>query len=396
MRTRLVFIAVMLLVAGATPPNVAAADAGAASLIVSAANTLDVARPSETIEIQAADIAKTLGVDDLRKIHVKDMKLAQEIVSQAIDMNDDLRHDLLIFQADLAPMETRRFTLTVGERQAWPAAKYKTYGRCSRERFDDFLWENDRVAHRMYGKALETWADEPLTSSTVDVWCKRTRRLVINDWLMVGEYHEDHGEGADFYSAGKSRGAGGSCIWENDKMACSRNYVQSRLIASGPIRIVFELAYEPWAIGRKTISEVKRVSLDAGSSFNRFESAYTEGRATDREILCAIGLKKAEGSALLASEAEGWLRTWEPIAKSNGNLGLALVFDKAQFVKTAESDGNHVVVLRLPANRTIAYYAGSAWDKSGDAADVAAWDANIQLFVKRLRAPIQVTLQPGR
>ena len=87
-----------------------------------------------------------------------------------------------------------------------------------RERRDDFAWENDRIAHRMYGKALETWAQEPLTSSAVDVWFKRTRRLVINDWYMVDDYHRDHGEGADMYSAGKSRGCGGNGIWDAGKL----------------------------------------------------------------------------------------------------------------------------------------------------------------------------------
>ncbi len=70
----------------------------------------------------------------------------------------------------------------------------------------------------MYGPALETWQAEPLTSSTVDVWCKRTSRLVINDWLMVDDYHRDTGEGADFYSAGKSRGAGGSGVWKDGRL----------------------------------------------------------------------------------------------------------------------------------------------------------------------------------
>jgi len=76
-----------------------------------------------------------------------------------------------------------------------------------RERRDDFAWENDRVAHRMYGAALETWVQEPLTSSGVDVWVKRTPRLVINDWYLVDDYHRDTGEGADLYSVGRTRGA---------------------------------------------------------------------------------------------------------------------------------------------------------------------------------------------
>ena len=78
-----------------------------------------------------------------------------------------------------------------------------------RERHDDFAWENDRVAHRMYGPDLEIWKKEPLTSSGIDVWVKRAKRLVVNDWYMTDDYHRDNGDGADFYSVSKSRGCGG-------------------------------------------------------------------------------------------------------------------------------------------------------------------------------------------
>ena len=35
---------------------------------------------------------------------------------------------------------------------------------------------------------------------------------------MVDDYHRDTGEGADFYSAGKSRGCGGSGLWRDGKL----------------------------------------------------------------------------------------------------------------------------------------------------------------------------------
>jgi len=78
----------------------------------------------------------------------------------------------------------------------------------ARERHDDFAFENDRVAHRMYGPALETWKADPLTSSGIDVWVKRTPRLVVNEWYQSDDYHRDNGDGADFYSVGPSRGCG--------------------------------------------------------------------------------------------------------------------------------------------------------------------------------------------
>jgi unsaturated rhamnogalacturonyl hydrolase len=374
----------------------AGAQPATAALTVTVTNDLDLPRPSETIEVPAAEIQKVLSANDLRKVRVRDERLKREILAQAIDMDRDVKPDLVVFQADLEPRETRSFTLTLGEPPTLKAADFKVYGRFSRERADDFLWENDLVAHRMYGRGLESWPPEPLTSSTVDVWCKRTRQLVINDWLMVDDYHADHGEGADFYSAGKSRGCGGSGLYEDDQLHASRNFTSSRVLAGGPIRLVFELTYEPWAIGRRVVSETKRVTLDAGSHFNRFESVYRHGLPIEREIVYAVGIKKSAGSTVFAEEGSGWLRTWEPVGQSNGNLGCAVVFDPARFVKMAETDLDRLVVLKAPQRGPAIHYAGSAWDRGGDTADVAAWEAHVKAFVKRLRSPVKVSFAPAR
>jgi len=68
-----------------------------------------------------------------------------------------------------------------------------------KERFDDFAWENDRIAQRVYGPALMTTSFGPLTSSAVDLWPKRTSRLIINDWYMADHYHVDMGDGAAIF-----------------------------------------------------------------------------------------------------------------------------------------------------------------------------------------------------
>ena len=146
-----------------------------------------------------------------------------------------------------------------------------------RERFDDFAWENDRIAHRVYGKALETWEGEPLTAAApIDIWSKRTSRLVVNDWYLADHYHEDTGEGADFYSAGLSRGCGGNGLWADDRLWTSRNFVNSRVLANGPIRVMFELTYEPFDVNGISVGEVKRITLDAGSQLDRFQSSYRQ------------------------------------------------------------------------------------------------------------------------
>src|SRR5580698_1358792 len=266
--------------------------AAAPAASVTVRNPIDLARPSETIVLDAAQLRAVLPVDDVRKVHVRAEGSDKDLLVQAVDTNDDGVFEQLLFQADFAPRQTRVFLLTVGDRQLALAPDYKTYGRFVRERRDDFAWENDRIAHRMYGKELETFPRDKLISSAVDVWTKRVRNLVINNWYMVDDYHKDHGEGADLYAAGATRGNGGTGIWQqNDLLYTSGNFRDSKVYAVGPIRVLFELTYDAWDAGGVKVSEKKRVSLDAGQNLDRFESWYTiAGNPTD--LTHAIGIRK--------------------------------------------------------------------------------------------------------
>src|SRR5205085_8814552 len=81
-------------------------------LTVTAVNKLKIPRQNETIELSASDLAP-LAEKDLMKLHVRDSS-GKEILSQAVDTDYDDYHkpDLLIFQADFAPNETKTFLVT--------------------------------------------------------------------------------------------------------------------------------------------------------------------------------------------------------------------------------------------------------------------------------------------
>ena len=302
----------------------------AAQLEVSATNKLSLARSSQTLEIQAKDLA-ALNAKNLNLIHVKD-STGKELVCQAIDSDGDALRtfDAVIFQADFGSGETKTFTLSVGAKQVYAKEQYKAFGRFVRERFDDFAWENDLIAHRTYGAALENWKGEPLSSSTIDIWSKRTPRMVISDWYLADDYHADHGEGADYYSAGVSRGCGGSGIWADDRLWVSRNFTRSNVLANGPIRVLFELEYAPISVSGVDVSETKRISLDAGQQFDRFECHYKPARPT--MLTAAAGLKKAEGEKLEVNAGQGWIAKWEKMAKNAGSQGLAVITTPEAFV----------------------------------------------------------------
>ena len=363
----------------------------APSATLTARNPVDLARPAETLVLGAAEIRAALGVEDPRLVHVR-AQGGGELLAQAIDENDDGRFDQLVFQADFEPGQARTFTLAAGGRHVYTRDQFRAYGRFVRERRDDFAWENDRTAHRMYGPALETWAQEPLTSSAVDVWLKRTSRLVINDWYMVDDYHRDHGEGADFYSAGRSRGCGGSGVWENGRLYPSANFRDSRVLANGPIRVMFELTYAAWDVAGRPVSELKRITLDAGQSLSRFESRYTVAPGTPLQH--AAGIKLHPQATKAFSKASGILRTWEPV-KDNGAFGCGVIVDPSGVVDTAEAEGNVLVVVAPPPAGPAVHHAGAAWDRGGHVPDVAAWDRYLDAAARRLRAPVELSITPG-
>ena len=355
-------------------------------LTVTAVNRLKIPRPQETIELTAKDLA-SLGEKDLLKIHVRDSS-GKELICQSVDTDYDeyRKPDIVIFQTDFAPNETKTFIVTAGNKREYKKEDFRAYGRFVRERFDDFAWENDRIAHRTYGKALITWKGEPLTSSAIDIWSKRTEKLVINDWYMVDNYHTDLGEGVDSYSAGPTRGCGGNGIWANGQLYIPTNFVDSRVLANGPIRVLFELVYEPFDVNGVKVSEVLRVSLDAGSQLNRFQASFQGGES----LALAVGLKKVKEEQKQFNAERGWLTIWEPMDKNLGMQGLAIVASPNDFDRLAEDKLNHLLILKP---RTVTYWAGFAWDRAGKIASAESWNNYVDQFAERLRSPIEVGIK---
>ena len=71
------------------------------------------------------------------------------------------------------------------------------YARVATERFGDMAWENDRIAHRMYGFELNSptaaAVGERLRGSGIDVWGKRVTYPIVDRWYAKGhdQFHKD-------------------------------------------------------------------------------------------------------------------------------------------------------------------------------------------------------------
>jgi rhamnogalacturonyl hydrolase YesR len=246
-----------------------------------------------------------------------------------------------------------------------PAA---AHGAFLPQRKDDFAWENDRIAFRVYGPALEATGE---ITSGIDVWCKRTRKPVVEKWYYQAQYHKDHGEGLDMYQVGPSRGCGGTGIWRDGKLYVANNFVTWRLLENGPARVGFELGYAPYDAGGMKVRETRRISLQTGSNLNRIETRFDWDGGLD-ELQAAVGIVKRAGGGAPEFATDGsWMAYWEPEQPGNGTIGCAVVMTSpAKAMDTKEQAFLQATVKR---GQPLIYYAGAGWTKSGDFLDKAAW-----------------------
>ena len=179
---------------------------GSRARTVTVSNPLAQPRFVETAEIPWPSLARALGAVPGNPIIAVDGRTGQILPSQLLDENGDAMAEKLLVSLSLSADESRPIVVRRLARPFRPARPaVRAYGRFVAEGRDDFAWENDRVAFRVYGPALEPRQ----TSSGIDVWAKRVREPVIDRWYRRTDLHRDQGEGLDFYRVGPSLGCGG-------------------------------------------------------------------------------------------------------------------------------------------------------------------------------------------
>ena len=150
---------------------------------ITVTNATDVDRTNEMVEVCAKELGVCCGSE---KYILKDAE-GNEVAYQLV-YNGEEKPQLLIFQTTVNANSSNIYTLSKGT----PAeVKAKTFARHIPERKDDFAWENDLAAYRMYGPALAK--ENP--SNGVDLWLKRTDELIVDKF-----YHDELQYGKSYLS----------------------------------------------------------------------------------------------------------------------------------------------------------------------------------------------------
>ncbi|MBP6673404.1 MAG: DUF4861 family protein, partial [Bacteroidetes bacterium] len=297
--------------------------------------------------------------------------------------------DELIFQSSFKPNETKKFII----RSSTGKQQFTSLTDC---RYvlprADLAWENDRIAFRIYGSVLAGNVD-----NGTDVWTKRVRYPIVQKWYDGEEqtpkivYHDDHGEGADFFSVGRSLGAGSAGIVWNGKLMQPGLFNNFRIITAGPIRTSFEVYYTGMMLDSFKTLIVKRVTLDAGEQMNRITERYITSVRSD-SLTVRTGIVKRK-LVTPHHSANGQIHSLWGLTTAdtvNGHLGTAVIVPQKNAM--ASEDSLHCYITSaVGSDQQFTYYSGAAWSRMGDITTQEQWNRYLELFLGRLHAPLSVT-----
>ncbi len=358
---------------------------------VSVTNPAPVFRPSETIEVDwsAEDKSGSLRVFDVRDGRV--------IPHQLVDVDQDGKVDKLLFQGDFYAGASRDYWIISETRSLAPAPSPTVcFSRHVPERMDDFAWENDVTAHRLYGPMVSEPAPkgEGLVSSGADIWCKYGPGLVVDEFYRKGNYHANHGKGLDMYKVGPSRGAGGTAVLDGPIPKVSANWASVKNWYNGPVRTAFEITYAPWKIGNGTVRERRLMTLDAGSPFTKVVSWFEFEGGADGKLAVGINTNpKVNGIAsTIVDSQNGYVSIW---GTPNGKKGKDGIIGSAIIVQNPSGDmlehGSDTYLVSKEQKRLV-WYMGAMWNQASHLDSAAEWAQVVARQAQAAKVPLRVKL----
>jgi len=366
---------------------------------ITVTNNLYLERSFETIEISKSDLG--LKNSDNLSLYIIEDQNGNEPTVQHEDTNGDGSKDVILFQPLVKPNSSTSYTVKKIPLAELPAREEICYSRFVPERTDDYAWENDKVAFRVYGPTAQKMVEDNIEggtlSSGVDCWLKRVEYPIINKWYKkhsekTGTYHEDTGEGLDNYHVGTSRGCGGIAAKVDSSYYISKNYINYKIITTGPIRTQFSLEYADWNAAGNQVKESRIITLDRGNQLSKFEISLEN----INQISIGLTLHKNDG-LITKNKKSGWISYWE--ALDDSELGTAVIIPSPNHIigfdtylsKTNETKNQYLEI--KVTNNKIVYYAGFGWKKSNQIKNNEEWTSYLNTFSKQLQSPLQVNIK---
>lgn len=327
---------------------------------ISVFNNSEVDRIGEMVEVCLCNLPE-FNTDKIVVLDTAGKQVPYQILYKGSD-----KPQSMIFQVSLAAGKKVSFTVQEGVPDKYPS---KTFARFVPERKDDFTWENDKIAFRIYGPALAN--ENP--SNGVDVWYKKTNKLIIDKWYKndlarVASYHDDHGEGLDCYKVAHTLGAGACAPYIKDSLYVGNHYDRFKVLDNGPLQSSFIVYHDNIKVGDKMLKSETTIILNAGTNLNEVKVKYT-GDIESFDLAAGIYLHDSIQN-INSSVENGYIGYAEnlisqgkvPVPSGRGFTGV--IFPGG--LKEVKNQYSHILgIADYKTSEEFRYFFGAGWSKWG-------------------------------
>ena len=337
----------------------------------------------------------------------------------------------LIFQVGVAGKGKSIYYAQKGTPQSY---EVKAKGRLFVERQDEFGWENDKVAYRVYGHGGAVGYDlfnKSTSDLMLDYWYASeqnqemrsvSKQLSERGYQDLADqvynafcYHIDHGKGMDCYTVGPTLGGGANALLNKDgSLFMPQCYKTFEILDQGPLRFTVRFTYPEQDFNGEKVVETRIISLDAGSHFNRVVVSY-QGLSQPTKIAAGTVIHKSNPTAYVLSPENGYLgyedlgdasvynaKYRDELAKQMGKIYIGLLFPNKDISMTYQQRENGLATGHILANcqlstpnSQLTYYFGSGWNRNPNTgfASLTDWEAHLSQAAMSVRNPLVVKLK---
>lgn len=277
-------------------------------------------------------------------------------------------------------------------------------------RKDDFAWENEYAAYRMYGPAL--LPENP--SSGVDLWLKHGEAPCADAMYKQEEggkpYHVDYGLGIDSYKVGHAAGCGGVAIVTADGQIWPGGPFKTwEILQEGPLQTIFRLTYDSVQVADKVWQEEILITVNAGSQVNKAEVIFT-GEAID-SVMIGGAYFHHDDPFVNITEKVGNTQVLACAEPATSDKGIYAVHERMGIDATTLDFGRNYVTVIVPQadawgcskateyaavnyqmGQTVTYYFGGGWSKREYTTD-DAWFLASKQTAEAISNPLTVNLK---
>ena len=218
----------------------------------------------------------------------------------------------------------------------------------------------------------------------------------------------------DCYTVGPTLGGGANALLNADgSLFMPKCYQSFEILDQGPLRFTVRFTYPEQSFNQEKVTEVRTISLDAGSHFNRVSIVYN-GLTQPAKMASGIVIHKSNPSAYVYSQEGGYIgyedlgdasvynaKYRQELSKKMGKIYIGLLYADKDIEISYQTRENGIAAGHMLStslykpSATYTYYFGNGWSENAETSfqSLTDWEAFLSKKAEEIRMPLKIKVK---